>query len=55
MKNRLIIGVHDAEKEHFKNFRNKDFPNYALMKKSAWHKAKGDKVEEKRLSYRVML
>ena len=42
MKNRLIIGVHDAEKEHFKN---KDFPNYALMKISACHKAQGDQVE----------
>lgn len=38
----MIIGLHDAEKEHFKN---KSFPNYALMKISAWHKAQGDKVE----------
>ncbi len=42
MKNGLIIGMHDAEKEHFKN---KIFPNYALMKISAWHKAQGDQVE----------
>ena len=40
MKN--LIGIHDAEKEHMPN---KTFPNLALMKISAWHKAKGDKVE----------
>lgn len=38
----MRIGLHDAEKEHFKN---KTFPNYALMKISAWHKEKGDIVE----------
>ena len=38
----MIIGLHDAEKEYFKN---KTFPNYALMKISAWHKAAGDEVE----------
>ena len=38
----MVIGLHDAEKEHFKN---KIFPNYALMKISAWHKAQGDTVE----------
>lgn len=37
-----VIGLHDAEKDHFKG---KDFPNYALMKISAWHKAQGDMVE----------
>lgn len=37
----MRIGLHDAEKEHF---RHKTFPNYALMKLSAWHKAKGDDV-----------
>lgn len=42
MKGNLSIGLHDAEKEHFKG---KNFPNYALMKISAWHKAQGDKVE----------
>lgn len=42
MKRQCIIGLHDAEKEHFKG---KNFPNYALMKISAWHKAQGDKVE----------
>lgn len=36
------IGLHDAEKDYFKQ---KTFPNYALMKISAWHKAKGDIVE----------
>lgn len=38
----MRIGLHDAEKGHFKN---KTFPNYALMKISAWHKARGDEVE----------
>jgi len=33
----LIIGLHDSDKT--------DFPNYALMKISAWHKAQGDSVE----------
>lgn len=39
----MIIGLHDAEKEHFKG--SKIFPNYALAKISAWHKAQGDQVE----------
>lgn len=39
---KMIIGLHDAEKEHFKV---KNFPNLALMKISAWHKAQGDTVE----------
>lgn len=38
----MRIGLHDAEKEYLKS---KSFPNYALMKISAWHKAKGDTVE----------
>ncbi len=38
----MRIGLHDAEKEYLKN---KSFPNYALMKISAWHKAQGDTVE----------
>ena len=38
----MTIGLHDAEREHLKN---KHFPNYALMKISAWHKAQGDTVE----------
>ena len=32
-----LIGLHDSDKT--------DFPNYALMKISAWHKAQGDVVE----------
>lgn len=38
----MKIGLHDAEKEKIKN---KTFPNYALMKISAYHKNKGDTVE----------
>ena len=38
----MIIGLHDAEKEHV---RHKTFPNFALMKISSWHKAKGDDVK----------
>lgn len=38
----MNIGLHDAEKEHFKS---KNFPNLALMKISAWHKTQGDTVE----------
>ena len=38
----MRIGLHDAEREFLKN---KSFPNYALMKISAWHKAQGDIVE----------
>lgn len=36
----LKIGLHDAERDYFK----KTFPNYALMKISAWHKENGDVV-----------
>ncbi len=39
----LKVGLHDAEMEHFKG--KKQFPNYALMKISAWHKAQGNSVE----------
>lgn len=38
----MRIGLHDADAEHLKN---KSFPNYALMKISAWHKQQGDMVE----------
>ena len=38
----MRIGLHDAEKEYMKR---KTFPNYALMKISAYHKARGDSVE----------
>ena len=37
----MIIGLHDAERDHMPN---KTFPNYALMKISAYHKKQGDKV-----------
>lgn len=39
----MRIGLHDAEAEHFRG--KKKFPNYALMKISAWHKVRGDTVE----------
>lgn len=38
----MKIALHDAEKEHF---NHKSFPNYALMKISAYHKQLGDEVE----------
>lgn len=38
----MLIGLHDAERDHMKN---KSFPNFALMKISAFHKAQGDTVE----------
>lgn len=38
----MRVGLHDAELEHM---RRKTFPNYALMKISAYHKARGDQVE----------
>lgn len=38
----MKIGLHDADAEHIKN---KSFPNYALMKISAYHKLLGDTVE----------
>ena len=38
----MKIGLHDAEMEHIKR---KSFPNYALMKISAYHKSCGDTVE----------
>jgi len=37
-----LIALHDAEKDHMKN---KSFPNFALMKLSAYHKSQGDTVE----------
>ena len=39
----LRVALHDADAEHLK--RRDKFPNYALMKISAWHKANGDTVE----------
>lgn len=38
----MIIGLHDADRSQFKH---KIFPNYALMKISAWHKQQRDTVE----------
>ena len=38
----MRIALHDAEKEHFKH---KTFPNYALMKISAYHRQQGNEVE----------
>ena len=38
----MIIGLHDAERDHM---TGKSFPNLALMKISAYHKARGDMVE----------
>ncbi|MCM1508279.1 MAG: radical SAM protein [Ruminococcus flavefaciens] len=38
----MKIGLYDSEAEHL---RKKTFPNYALMKISAYHKEKGDTVE----------
>ncbi len=40
--NNMRIGIHDAEQDFLKH---KTFPNYALMKISAWHKAQGDTVQ----------
>lgn len=39
----MKVALHDADAEHLK--RRDKFPNYALMKISAWHKANGDTVE----------
>ena len=42
----MRIAVHDADMEHLNaKRRQKTFPNYALMKISAYHKALGDTVE----------
>ncbi len=38
----MKIGLHDSEREYLKH---KTFPNYALMKISAYHKSLGDTVE----------
>lgn len=40
--NDVRVGIHDAEKEHFKH---KIFPNLAIMKISAYHKKNRDHVE----------
>ncbi|MCM1167645.1 MAG: radical SAM protein [Ruminococcus sp.] len=42
----MRVGLHDADMEHLNTKRRqKTFPNYALMKISAYHKALGDTVE----------
>ena len=38
----MIVALHDADADHFGTINK--FPNYALMKISAWHKSKGDTV-----------
>ena len=38
----MLIGLHDAERDHMPG---KTFPNFALMKIAAYHKARGDTVE----------
>lgn len=38
----MLVGLHDCELDYMPT---KTFPNLALMKISAWHKAKGDTVE----------
>lgn len=40
----MNIGLHDADKENLSK-RRKIFPNYAIMKISAYHKSLGDNVE----------
>lgn len=39
----MKIAIHDAERDYIKT--GDKFPNYALMKISAYHKARGDRVE----------
>lgn len=39
----MRIGLHDAERDYFKT--GNKFPNYAIMKISAYHKSLGDHVE----------
>ena len=39
----MLVGIHDAEADHFKT--HDKYPNLALMKISAYHKARGDEVE----------
>ena len=40
----MLVAIHDSEMDHFKKGTDK-FPNYALMKISAFHKKQGDTVE----------
>jgi hypothetical protein len=43
------IGLHDAERDRMPG---KTFPNLALMKISARHKARGDRVEIRKVEIR---
>jgi hypothetical protein len=38
----MLVAIHDAERDHMPK---KSFPNFALMKISAFHKSQGDTVE----------
>lgn len=40
----MTIGLHDADKDHRPN-QQRVYPNYALMKISAYHKSLGDTVK----------
>ena len=49
---KMYVGLHDAEKDPCSQRRKRrydvrpnTYPNYALMKISAYHKSRGDKVE----------
>lgn len=41
----MLIGLHDADSEWLHKPITEKYPNYALMKLSAWHKKQGDTVE----------
>ncbi|MCL2221267.1 MAG: MT-A70 family methyltransferase [Oscillospiraceae bacterium] len=41
----LSVGLHDAEMDTRTKSKNPKFPNFALMKLSAWHKSQGNIVE----------
>ena len=43
MERKLLVGLHDSEAEYLK--KHNKFPNYALMKISAYHKSQGNIVE----------
>jgi len=43
----MLIGLHDADADaDAEHIKSKTFPNYALMKISAFHKAQGDTVRK---------
>ena len=43
----MLVALHDAEADHFGTY--KKFPNYALMKLSAYHKRLGDRAEMEKM------